>query len=151
MVQHLKSRFEKSYRVTPGCWIWLGALSDRGYGKFGASRKEKWQAHRLSYEIYKGEIPEGLVIRHRCDNPCCVNPEHLLAGTQGDNIRDSVERGLMPRGEAQGSSKLTEASVLQIRDLCSSGLFTRPQIGRWYGVARQTVNDVHSRRQWKHV
>ncbi len=87
---NLQERFEAKFYVTPGCWIWTKG-SSHGYGSFRINGKSR-PAHRVSYELYVGSIPEGQVVRHKCDNPPCVNPDHLILGTQGDNMRDAVER-----------------------------------------------------------
>jgi len=87
-------RFEDKYEpvTESGCWLWTGALSDhRGYGRFFIKGKNE-MAHRASYMIHVGNIPDGLIIRHECDNPYCVNPNHLIAGTHKDNSEDMVKR-----------------------------------------------------------
>jgi hypothetical protein len=75
-----------------GCWLWAGAVEGSGYGMYSMHR-----AHRLSHEFYKGPIPKGMVVRHHCDNPCCVNPSHLDWGTPKDNYDDMVSRGRAKR------------------------------------------------------
>lgn len=75
-----------------GCWIWLGATNHAGYGTFYDGRKFV-RAHKFSYETFVGAVPDGFILRHRCDLPPCVNPDHLLTGTQLDNIHDAIERG----------------------------------------------------------
>src|SRR4051794_37571112 len=79
------------------CWEWQGAREARGYGKFVIDGRRGHQktlkAHRVSYTIHKGPIPPGQVVRHLCDNPCCVAPHHLELGTQGDNVHDCETRG----------------------------------------------------------
>jgi len=77
----------------PGkCWIWYGAMDDYGYGRMDIHGKHR-KAHRLSYELYKGVIPEDKVICHKCDNPSCVNPNHLFLSSQKDNMRDKIWKG----------------------------------------------------------
>ena len=76
---------------TPSCWIWTGKRIKGGYGQMNRHGRSVL-AHRFSFELANGLIPEGLLVRHSCDNPSCVNPEHLLIGTQKDNIRDCIER-----------------------------------------------------------
>ena len=90
-------RFRQKYRqgASDECWEWQGSRHPQGHGTFNAGVNSGGYtfAHRFSWELANGPIPEGLVIRHRCDNPPCVNPAHLDVGTQGDNGRDMVERG----------------------------------------------------------
>jgi hypothetical protein len=83
----LKNIIEKN-----GCWLWNRALSAKGYGnvRYGNTI---WRAHRLSFTLYKGEIPEGLLVCHTCDEPSCVNPEHLFLGTAADNTHDCILKG----------------------------------------------------------
>lgn len=85
-------RFWDCVEKTDECWIWTGTTDGYGYGVTSHFR-QKIKAHRLSYEMRFGPIPPGLVVRHKCDNPCCVNPNHLELGTQKDNVRDAVSRG----------------------------------------------------------
>src|SRR5580700_10130404 len=80
-----------------GCWLWEGYLTE-GYGRLDLGG-QKWLAHRLSYRIFCGEIPAGMLVLHKCDVPCCVNPAHLYVGTDADNTRDKVLRGRHARGE----------------------------------------------------
>jgi len=93
----LAVRFEQKYITEPntGCWIWIAALNNRGYGIIGRGARQDGPepAHRISWELAYGPIPEGLHVLHKCDNPPCVNPHHLFLGTHGDNMRDSVIKG----------------------------------------------------------
>lgn len=82
-----------------GCWIWQGASFTDGYGKCGWFGKTR-RAHRVFYEVYKGAIPEGLLVLHKCDTPLCVNPDHLWLGTQNDNSRDMISKGRQPPNPA---------------------------------------------------
>jgi hypothetical protein len=89
------------------CWIWTGAVDNHGYGKIslgGRSLRTNLKAHRVSYEMANGPIPEGLGILHVCDTPGCVNPKHLYPGTQKDNARDMSKRG-----------RLNPISILNLR------------------------------------
>lgn len=96
MLERLEEKFDKC----EGCWIWKAAKHGRGYGMFHTGRNKKKGkmefAHRISYEIYKEMPPDDLVVRHKCDNTSCVNPDHLELGTQLGNIKDIVDRDRMP-------------------------------------------------------
>lgn len=90
--EYLDRHFWPKVRKSDGCWEWTGATNGVGYGQLNVKGK-RWSAHRISYEIHIGAIPQGLLVRHRCDNRPCVRPDHLELGTHVDNARDMVERG----------------------------------------------------------
>ena len=83
------------------CWEWTASLNQKGYGNFKLNGSP-YLTHRVSYEIHKGAIPKGLVVRHQCDNPKCVNPAHLELGSQKDNVRDRQDRGRQAKGFSHG-------------------------------------------------
>ena len=84
---------EKVERRPSGCWEWTGARQTGGYGVLGVGSSKLVRAHRFAWELHYGEVPEGLSVLHRCDNPCCVNTEHLFLGTQADNMHDMRAKG----------------------------------------------------------
>lgn len=131
-----------------GCWNWTkpsGKERNR-YGRRGSRRNEHY-AHRRSWEIYKGPIPDGLEVLHKCDNPPCVNPDHLFLGTQQDNIDDADKKGRLLRGERHGNAKLTNVQVDEIRRLIP--LKTQRVIAAQFGVTRQTISDIKIGRRRK--
>lgn len=87
------TRFWRHVEKTDGCWLWVGGRANGGYGRFGALPDRIVYAHRFSYELHKGPIPDGMFVCHSCDNPSCVRPDHLFAGHNVDNVRDMVAKG----------------------------------------------------------
>lgn len=126
------------------CWEWDACRSSNGYGMFWYGTRMH-NAHRLVRERCFGPIPEGHVVRHTCDNPSCVNPCHLDAGTQSENILDAVSRG---RHVVNVQSKLTAEDAMQIRALYEAR-HTQYEIADMFGVARSTIADVVCGRTWK--
>ena len=116
------------------CWEWTGSrLSDWEYGRIRDNGKNK-ATHRLSWELHNGEIPEGLLVCHHCDNPPCVNPKHLFLGGHSENQLDSFRKGRRKplRGERNGGSKLSTYDVLGIRKLYRQGRFTQKELAdKW--------------------
>lgn len=113
----LKEKLEAYSIVSPsGCWEWQRSRYKQGYGRISIGNQKQDYAHRVSYREHCGPIPDGLLVRHKCDNPCCCNPEHLEVGTQTDNMQDCVKRGRHSKppvfkGEANQKTKLTEEDV----------------------------------------
>lgn len=125
-----------------GCWIWEGYVGPDGYGKYA-----KTGAHRLSYEVHVGPIPEHLFVCHKCDNRACVNPSHLFLGTALDNSADAVRKKRHAYGARNGISVLDENVVKAIRmDARSSRI-----VAREIGVSPSTVRKARSGINWQHV
>src|SRR6185503_13164373 len=139
MTYQLNPRFWAKVEQTPTCWVWKGAQT-KGYGQFNASGRHGY-SHRFSWEWHFGEIPKGMLVCHKCDNPLCVNPNHLFLGTQKDNIHDCISKGRARRGVSRGvrngSSKLTDALALKARRLYSHG-YTVREIAPMIGVSKST-------------
>ena len=146
----LSERFHSFVTIpdTEDCVEWEGSFQSYGYGQFFFENKNRL-AHRVSYEIHNGELEKNAVVRHKCDNPPCVNPRHLESGTVADNRRDCVERGRGAFGERGGTAVLTEAQVKAIRG--SAGKISQYEMAITYGVAQSTISAVISRRNWSHL
>lgn len=151
----LAKRFEA--KVVKGarpndCWEWVGSKNPRGYGKIGTGvGKSTDYAHRVSWSLFRGPIPPGAVICHSCDRPACVNPNHLILGSQADNVHDCIEKGRFIRGEAVGGAKLTADAVREIRAAYAAGLGDAQTLARAYGVTRRNIAAILERRSWAHV
>ena len=133
-----------------GCWIWTGKGERYGHMRTGyvndGNRKTQ-AAHRISWEIHVGEIPEGLRVLHKCDTPSCVNPAHLFIGTDRDNMDDMLAKGRSARGEANCKAKLLPADVIYIRESSKSAI----ELSKIYLVTPTTIHDVRIRKTWKHL
>lgn len=128
-----------------GCWLWVGSANKHGYGNFWHDGKCQ-KAHRFSYTSFVGPIPAGLDLLHRCDVPCCVNPDHLRPGTAWDNVKDmwAKGRGRPSRGTANGRAVLTDDGVYRIKEMVWLG-YEFSEIARRFGVDRSTVSRAYKR------
>lgn len=145
----IEKRFSESWTPEPysGCWLWTKGTRSFGYGNFFVKSPDLHQAaHRVSWEIYRGEIPEELCVLHRCDTPSCVNPDHLFLGTRRENSADMARKKRSTIGSRNPNSKLTEADVLAIR----SSLESHSKIAKKYGVLFGNIKDIRRGRTWKH-
>lgn len=149
----LQERLMRNTRVTEAdCVEWLGPFSPAGYGHIGQRVNGKYRTyrtHRLSFEIANGAIPAGKVIRHKCDNPPCINPNHLELGSDADNIRDRDERDRTARGERSGNSVLTSDQVGQIRAQYEAGGVTQKTLAAQFGVCQAHISKVIRRVNWR--
>jgi len=163
-----------------GCWLWIA-----GHGRYGVFapgvNHHSCSAHRFSYELAFGPIPNGLDCLHKCDVPLCVNPKHLFLGTQTDNAHDAMKKGRLAkgiksgsfthpekrhkgndhwqrlhpekaaRGERQGSSKLTSEQVLQIRAMYGVNGENSSTLAKQFGVSSTNIRYIVRRQSWKHI
>jgi hypothetical protein len=155
----LKDRFWR-YAAEQGldCWLWTGARSKTGYGVINSGGKggQALKAHRVSWELHRGPIPDGMHVCHHCDTPLCVNPDHLFLGTMRDNMRDCAQKGRYdrmkrPKGERHGLSLLTEAAVVAIRDEYTATKPSHRVLAERYGVDRSTITQIVSGKTWRHL
>ncbi len=128
-----------------GCWQWTSTLDYTGYGRFHVSPQQRGaMAHRYSYELHYGSIPEGFDCLHKCDNPACVNPDHLFLGTHQDNMTDMVKKGRVAK-------KLTKQDVLNIRQLYTSRKWRQKEIAKRYNVHQSHISYIVNYKYWKHI
>ena len=138
-------------KKTETCWVWIGGRDIDGYGSFRGKVRglEYKKAHRFSYALHEADVPRYKHVLHRCDNPWCVNPDHLFLGTNADNMADKMAKGRfrVPRGAASHWAVLTEEQVRAI------AIDARPYaaIAADYEVSPQTVGDIKNRRSWRHI
>lgn len=139
------------------CWIWNKSFTKRGYGRANYKGKAIY-AHRLSFLLFNGEIKSGLFVCHKCDTPLCVNPRHLFAGTPKENSADRDEKkrsrvviGRRHKGTDSAKAKLTDDAVIAIREIYSNGKCTHANLAKQFGVVKQTIASVISRRTWRHI
>lgn len=144
-----------------GCWLWTGSNQKRpngsqGYGIFNrGKRRDRELAHRFSFKLANGGLPDDVKVCHKCDTPLCVRPDHLFRGTQADNLADMRAKGRakfnsFELGTAHPNAKIDPDTVREIRALRASGL-TFAKIGDRVGLHASTVHDIASRRTWAHV
>ena len=147
-METLLERFEAKF--TKGgedeCWIWSGGKTTAGYGAVQYAGRLVY-AHRLSYQFYVGEIPEGMCVCHKCDCPSCVNPSHLFIGTQKDNMHDCAAKNRTTAGEKHGGSKLTDTDVIAIR----ASTEKQKALAIKYGVVQQEISFIKTNKRWKHI
>lgn len=150
----LEQRFFSKIDRTETCWIWIGNKRPNGYGTIqeGGKGSSTLSAHRLSYKIHKGDIPEGLVIMHSCDNPSCVNPDHLSVGTYKENTADMIAKGrkltVAPLGTSNGKAKLNDELVRYIRQNLHK---SHASLARELNLSTNCIRGVKIGRTWSHV
>lgn len=162
-----------------GCWLWQGSKSPKGYGVISYQGKA-WRAHRLAYKFTRGDIPAGLCVLHRCDNPSCVRPDHLFLGTHGENNTDRARKGRnatgerhgsktkperLPVGDRHGSRKHPESwrrgethhnttlvadDIKKIRKLYQPGINTR-SLAQQFNVSMDTIRRIATFKTWGHI
>ena len=151
----LKGRYPREWYVSyfwskvvksTNCWIWTGHVDRKtGYGRF---TRRHLSAHRFSYELAYGSIPEGLMVCHRCDVPACVRPDHLFTGSSRDNMLDAAQKDRTLYGERNAFHRLTADAVRQAREAYAKGA-SSAVLAEGLGVRRCTIQDVLRGRSWR--
>ena len=136
----LRERFEEKVDRSGECHEWTASKRPNGYGQFFYDGTVGY-AHRYSYELHRGGIPAGLFVCHSCDNPGCVNPEHLFLGRPKDNTRDMVSKGRAATGEKNGAAKLSDAQVRDIKGRRSRGERVKG-LAEEFGVCRDQISNI---------
>jgi len=155
--------------ITSGCWEWRGAGDNRGYGQY-TYLGSKYKAHRFSWMLKHKTIQDGLWVLHKCDNKCCVNPDHLFLGTASDNMQDCLSKGRHIPGKAFGvlngsfthpekikhgvevnTARLDDGQVRRIRANYVPKVVTRRMLAIEFGVCKRTIDCILAYATWKHI
>lgn len=151
-IRNWPRRFWDKVLIGDGCWIWAAARTKTGYGTVGVGNGKTSQAHRVSWELCVGPIPDGMQVLHKCDNPPCVNPDHLFIGTNDDNMKDRKAKGRYDlRGEKNPLSVLTEDAVRDIRENYRPRKTPLKYFAEKYGVRLSAVHMAFKRKTWAHL
>ena len=152
-VKTLEERFWPKVNKTDGCWLWIGAISTAGYGRIYKDHAVQ-PAHRASYEIHRGPIPANSFVCHHCDNPPCVNPDHLFLGNNSDNMKDMWNKKRSPmkpfHGEESNLARLSASQVLEIIKLRENGL-SGANVARMFRVTPGHVRLIIRKEVWSHL
>jgi HNH endonuclease len=158
-------RFWSKVRKSDACWEWTAARHPFGYGLLQIEGRSIG-AHRVSYALHYGLVPDGIFVLHRCDNPACVRPDHLFLGTHADNMRDKTEKGrnnapsgdrapvrlhpeIVRRGDNHPQARLTWEEVRLIKTLYATGGYTHRALSDRFGVSRTSVTHIINGKTWK--
>lgn len=134
------------------CHLWSAAKTSQGYGTFNLGGSTTY-AHRIAYANQHGNFDKQLCVLHHCDNPPCINPDHLFLGTQADNNRDMRAKGraVYNQGELSSSAKLTNAQALEVRELYAQGSLTQAEIGGRYKIKQPAISAIITKASFKHI
>lgn len=143
IIQKFKQNYSES---ETGCWNWNGLIDHKGYGRntLGTSNGISARAHRASWQLHFGEIPNGMLVCHKCDVRNCVNPNHLFIGSNADNLKDMVNKNRSPLGEKHWKHKMTDDEI----ELVRLSEFSGRTLAKLFGVSESQISNVrHNRRR----
>ncbi len=145
--ERIDERFWAKVHIdSSACWEWTAGRVTDGYGCFWVDGRNI-RANRMSWQMFYGEIPPGIFVLHRCDNPACVRPDHLFLGTNADNMRDCAQKGRIANGERQGLARLTHDQVKKIRELLAAGQGLT-SLAREFRVTPQQIYNIKHKKSW---
>jgi len=134
------------YEPNSGCWLFAGPSDENGYGRIRIGKK-KVRVHNFTFKKDNGPLPNGKIVMHSCDMPCCWNPDHLSAGTNVDNIADRDKKGRTAKGEMRPDSKLTNDDIAMIR----ASSETYRALGEKFGVSHNIIGRIKRYQKWRHL
>ncbi len=143
----LHDRFWSDVEKTDGCWLWQGGTRGDGYGLIHFNGTQH-RAHRVSWEMHYGPVPNGLYVCHHCDTRRCIRPDHLFLGTHSDNMKDAATKGHQS-GERNNAAKLTWQDIEKIRGEYRPWKITQENIAERFGIARSNVSRIVNGKAWK--
>lgn len=149
----LVDRFHAKYQKSEsGCWEWTASLAGKGYGqiKIPGERRQAY-AHRLSYQVFKGPIPEKTEVCHTCDNPKCVNPAHLFLGSRKENALDASRKGRIHISPVGHAGVLTVSQVRRIKEVLRLKLMSQTELARAFGVSQTSISKIARGLKWSRV
>lgn len=146
----LEERFITKIHKTASCWNWIAGKGWNGYGRFKFQGK-MIKAHRFSYLLYIGDIPENMLILHSCNNRACVNPEHLLLGNHTQNMQHRQESNRQVQGEKHHQAKLTDKKVKEIRKLYSSQKISQKKLSEKYNIGTTQISRIINNQNWRNL
>lgn len=146
---HLETQFNEKVMILDSCWGWRGNTDKDGYATLGVRNLKYKRAHRVSWFLKYGSLPDGFIC-HTCDNPVCTNPMHLFVGDAKQNARDLVQKNRQRKGEQMHATHLKDADVIEIRRLRSSGL-AFSSIGPLFRIHANTARSICKRKTWSHL
>lgn len=148
----IEQKLMKYVVLDNGCWQWTGGKDRDGYGVFGHHRRKQVRAHRASYEFHVGPVSSDVFVCHKCDNPSCINPDHLFLGSPRDNTHDMIAKGRKNTtvGDAHGMAKLSHKDVVEIINSRKEGVLLTVLAER-YGVTFQHISAIALNKHWRHV
>ncbi len=153
-IKPITERLIGKRKIENGCWLWTGTVSEFGYGIMEivvqTGKQMSFQVHRVSFAHYKGPIPEGMCVLHKCDVRACFNPDHLFLGTRQENTADMLSKGREARGEQTWNAKLSNANIRRIRRAKKSGVRST-DIAKYFSTDRRHINRIVKLERWQHV
>lgn len=153
LIESAMITYEAHVTRTQNCWGWKGSKNPGGYGKITVridGKATTISAHKLSYQVHKGDVTSGLSVLHKCDNPCCTNPDHLFLGTHKNNMEDKIAKGRGSTVKSISNAKLTRAQVLYVWGHRNSTI-TAQTLATELEVNEYTVRDIWLKRTWTHI